>query len=959
MNSRAVQEPEAWFACNRGFYNDIQDTKGGMVITFRAHTGSSGYLFRNKNSYYFGVEIEEKGGMAELTATCCGVTHTYSVTLDEWHTVIWAPVNNIFKIDGADQGFSGSVTSVTAVPLNLCLASTTDIATISKWNTYTDDEAAYDRNFVPQSDGRYYDTVNRKYLPVVGPANDYYTPETDPYPDEPGPDPGPDTGDTGTTEWLIFSPSAGTGTTQITLTAPDYTEIVQRTTSFRIEGANGTIVYFTVNQSPFVPQFNISPNSITFDSTGGTESVQIYSDYEWTAETPDWVEVDILSGNTGTTQIQVTASANTTVNEISGIVNFKNSDGSVLGGLQVIQEETYPDAVFDDENMTVQYSAGTVANGITSTVDWTASTIHSFIKIQAVGGEPANTLTGKAGHTAFEVVFEDNMTEEDRTAQVLFYYKEFDQPIDSLYITQQAFNGSTMFYTSVDDRVIPITGNGWPEVISNTNENGAGKVVFAAPLTEIPASGFYGSFAQLYLSSVRLPDTVASIGNGAFSGCAALETVEFNDGLLTIGDSAFYNTSLSGQVTLPDSLETIGIRAFKSYKDNTFTGITLGSNVESIGSGATSVTDSVFPQTLALIRIAAKTPPAISQYTFYGVTTGGTLGILTDADYSSWLSEDTYYLGYYDWNQNDIGEAYLWIINNDTADTQIAFTKNTSKVNIEYSNDSINWNSDNTITTGQKKYIRGDISASGNESVRLYLSPENNYTNCTIGGTLSAVSVNYPGNIAYKGGRYYKSFFRGLRVTDCQALLLDTNIPDYDPNRAIGFYNNCFSDCINLIIPPEFPPLELKEGCFAYMFNGCTSLTTAPELPYTTLADFCYYGMFKGCTSLTKAPELSATTLADSCYMAMFSGCTSLTTAPELPATTLANSCYVSMFSGCTSLNYLKMNALENVNDSTVAGMLSGVASTGTLVIPSAATYSDEDLRSWMMMPSGWTIQRQ
>lgn len=1027
MNSRAVQEPEAWFACNRGFYNDTQDTKGGLIITFRAHTGSSGYLFNNIGDYSFGIKIEEKGGKAELTATCYGVTHTYSVTLDEWHTVLWAPVNNIFKIDWVDQGFSGSVTSVTSVPLRLCLASTTDIATISKWNTYTGDEATLDSNLVPQSDGRYYDTVNSDYYQFMGDAPDYYTPETDPY------------------RWLTVNPTAGTGTTLVTLTAPEYSGMQNRTTSLRIEGENGSVVYLTVNQSQFVPMFSVYPNTLEFESTGGTKEVDVTSNYEWTAEVPDWVEFDVMSGTSGTTKIQVTVSANTTIDEISGIVNFRSSYG-VAGGLQVIQdafvptftinpkkmtfdstggtqsatlytdyyewmsqdaavspntgstgetvltvtmpantspfeknetisfhstntpaikflgyidvtqEETYPDAVFDDENMTVPYSAGTVANGITSTVDWTASTIHSFIKIQAVGGEPANTLTGKAGYTAFEVVFEDNMTEEDRTAQVLFYYEEFDQPIVSLFMTQQAFNGSTMFYTSTDNRVIPITGEGWPEVVSNTNENGEGKVVFAAPLTEIPASGFYGAFAQLYLYSVVLPDTVTSIGDGAFSGCSALETVEFNDGLLTIGDSAFYNTSLSGQVTLPDSLETIGIRAFKCYRDNTFTGLTLGTNVKSIGSGATSAIDSVFPETLASIRIATKTPPAISQYTFFGVATGGTLGLLTDVDYSSWLSEDTYYLGYYDWNQNDIGEAYLWIINNDTADTQIAFTKNTSKVNIEYSNDSINWNSDSTITPGQKKYIRGDISASGNESVRLFLSPENN---CTIGGSLSAVSVNYPGSIIYKGGRYYKSFFRGSTVTDCQALLLDTNVPDYDPNRGLGFYNNFFRDCINLIIPPEFPPLELKQGCFSYMFRGCTSLTTAPELPYTTLADSCYMGMFEDCTSLTTAPELSVTTLADFCYMEMFNGCTSLTTAPELPATTLANSCYMSMFSGCTSLNYLKMNALENVNDRTVAGMLLDVSPTGTLVIPSAATYSDEDLRKWTGMPDGWTIQRQ
>lgn len=64
------------------------------------------------------------------------------------------------------------------------------------------------------------------------------------------------------------------------------------------------------------------------------------------------------------------------------------------------------------------------------------------------------------------------------------------------------------------------------------------------------------------LTSVVIPDSVISIGTGAFSTDTSLSNVVLSESLKTIGDGAFINNERLSSITLPDSLETIGRYAF-------------------------------------------------------------------------------------------------------------------------------------------------------------------------------------------------------------------------------------------------------------------------------------------------------------------------------------------------------------------------------------------------------------
>ena len=62
------------------------------------------------------------------------------------------------------------------------------------------------------------------------------------------------------------------------------------------------------------------------------------------------------------------------------------------------------------------------------------------------------------------------------------------------------------------------------------------------------------------LTSVTLPETLASVGSGSFIECNSLSQITLPSGLKEISDLAFSNCALT-ELTLPEGLETIGTRA--------------------------------------------------------------------------------------------------------------------------------------------------------------------------------------------------------------------------------------------------------------------------------------------------------------------------------------------------------------------------------------------------------------
>ena len=132
---------------------------------------------------------------------------------------------------------------------------------------------------------------------------------------------------------------------------------------------------------------------------------------------------------------------------------------------------------------------------------------------------------------------------------------------------------------------------------------GLKKIILPQSLTEI---GEY-AFNKTALASITLPQSIDKVGNGWFSDCKYLETVNFDGKIKEIGNSAFIGCISLKNIEIPSSVVNIGNSAFSgciSLKN-----IEIPSSVVSIGnfafSGCTSLKNIEIPSSVVSIGNAA------------------------------------------------------------------------------------------------------------------------------------------------------------------------------------------------------------------------------------------------------------------------------------------------------------------------------------------------------------------
>ena len=111
-----------------------------------------------------------------------------------------------------------------------------------------------------------------------------------------------------------------------------------------------------------------------------------------------------------------------------------------------------------------------------------------------------------------------------------------------------------------------------------------------------------GDFAFSGLTAITLPETVTTIGAGAFMGNTALESISIPQGVETIGVSAFAICSGLKTISLPANLQVIPASAFAECM--ALTSIVLPENLVSIEQNAfseTKLSEINFPATLTSI----------------------------------------------------------------------------------------------------------------------------------------------------------------------------------------------------------------------------------------------------------------------------------------------------------------------------------------------------------------------
>ena len=149
------------------------------------------------------------------------------------------------------------------------------------------------------------------------------------------------------------------------------------------------------------------------------------------------------------------------------------------------------------------------------------------------------------------------------------------------------------------------------QILLNVTNKDLGNSTFVIP--DSVASIGRGAFRNCTgLTQIILPDGLTSIVSCAFLYCTGLTQIILPDGVTSIGSDAFCGCTGLTQITLPDSLASIGEYAF--YSCNRLTQITLQDGVTSIGDGAfmgcNGLTQITLPDNLA----------SIGDYAFNGCT---------------------------------------------------------------------------------------------------------------------------------------------------------------------------------------------------------------------------------------------------------------------------------------------------------------------------------------------------
>ena len=129
-----------------------------------------------------------------------------------------------------------------------------------------------------------------------------------------------------------------------------------------------------------------------------------------------------------------------------------------------------------------------------------------------------------------------------------------------------------------------------------------------------------------------IPNTVATIGNDAFSTCSSLTSITIPEGVTKIGEYVFLGCTSLTSITIPNSVTEIGEGAFADC--TSLTNITIPNSVTEIGEGAfsycTSLTSITIPNSvteiggyafegcssLTSVYVKATTPPTLYDVTF-------------------------------------------------------------------------------------------------------------------------------------------------------------------------------------------------------------------------------------------------------------------------------------------------------------------------------------------------------
>ena len=408
----------------------------------------------------------------------------------------------------------------------------------------------------------------------------------------------------------------------------------------------------------------ISPSATTLDSTPHTITLLIGSKKPWSiTDTSEWVSFSQTSGPSGVTSISATVLGNTWSGGVSRTASFTVTDGVFSTAFTITQtDDIYITATYLVPSSCTIY--GYLVNTALSSnmlkemrlpdgtvLDMRGPRNYTFpasgeqdvylIMKEGYNTIPRNAFGNGNITTLVKIAIPEGITEIGEEAFSRCTKLSSATMPDTLErIIQNAFSGCTSLQKiEIPDSVKFLDGG------SFWNCSAATSIVLGSGVTTFSPQQIFGSCVSV--SSVTINEGLSGISQGLFSGLVSLTGIVIPDSVFYMGEEAFCGCTSLASVTLSEGLRAIPAQAFRGC--SSLTSIEIPSRVSELDawvfSGCTNLQEIIARRTSA---------PSVTDQTFLAISENGTLSYPSGSDYSSWLSTEPVYLGYYGWTGQEI-----------------------------------------------------------------------------------------------------------------------------------------------------------------------------------------------------------------------------------------------------------------------------------------------------------------